>query len=184
MDDIFNQQFQSAVSQISMRMMQQAMDGLKSGASSSANVTQAPWTGTSATGSPSGGQFSDLIEQACRRYGVNPNLVSAVIQAESGFNPQAVSGVGAQGLMQLMPGTAQQLGVTNALDPAQNIDGGVHFLRQLLDHYSGNVSMAVAAYNAGPGAVDQYKGIPPYAETQTYVQRVMGYFENTHRWEV
>jgi len=119
------------------------------------------------------GQFASLIQETAARYGVDPHLVEAVVQAESSYNPNAVSSAGAQGLMQLMPGTARSLGVQDPFDPVQNVDGGVRFLRQLLDRYH-SVPLAVAAYNAGPAAVDYYRGVPPFAETQLYVQRVLG----------
>jgi len=118
--------------------------------------------------------FAPLIQQASQKCGVDPDLVTAVIDAESSFNPRAVSRVGAQGLMQLMPATARALGVTNPFDPAQNIEGGTRYLRQLLDQFGGNEALAVAAYNAGPHAVKKYgNNIPPYKETQNYVQRVL-----------
>lgn len=120
-----------------------------------------------------GSAFSEEIRETAMRYGVNPALVEAVIRMESAFNPWAVSRKGAQGLMQLMPGTASALGVRDAFNPRQNIEGGVRHLRYLLDRYPGNVSLALAAYNAGEGAVDSYGGIPPYAETRQYVQKIL-----------
>ena len=110
-----------------------------------------------------------LIMGKAERYGVPPSLVAAVVEAESAGNPNAVSPAGAQGLMQLMPATARRLGVADPFDPAQNIDGGVRFLREQLDTFDGNYPWAVAGYNAGPGAVQHAQDIPPYAETKAYV---------------
>lgn len=118
------------------------------------------------------GRYQDQIKNTAREYEVDPALVQAVIHAESAFNSQAVSSAGAQGLMQLMPATARDVGVSNALDAAQNIRGGVTYLSQMLSLYGGDIKLATAAYNAGPGAVRRYGGIPPYAETQAYVKRV------------
>ena len=117
--------------------------------------------------------LKDFISAASDKHQIDPDLIDAVIRAESGFNPKARSPKGAQGLMQLMPSTAAKLGVTDAYDPASNVDGGTQFLRELLLKYHGDVIKALAAYNAGPGRVEQYHGVPPYRETRAYVARIV-----------
>ncbi len=127
-------------------------------------------------------EFSPLVHEASQRWGVSPALVHAVITAESNYDPEALSRAGAMGLMQLMPGTARRFGVADPWDPEQNVHGGVRYLRELLDRFQ-NLKLALAAYNAGEGAVEQHGNqVPPYEETQTYVQRVMGlFFRNLDR---
>lgn len=112
------------------------------------------------------------IAEASRRHGVDEAIIRAIMHAESAYNPNALSRAGAQGLMQLMPATARRFGVTNAFDPRQNIDGGVRYLAWLLRRFNGDLTLASAGYNAGEGAVDRYKGVPPYNETRRYVERV------------
>ncbi len=119
------------------------------------------------------GRLDSLVRTTAQANAVDPRLVLAVIDAESHGDPAAVSRVGAQGLMQLMPGTAAEYGVFNSFDPVQNVDGGTRYLAHLLRRYRGNVKLAVAAYNAGPGAVDAAHGVPDYAETRAYVDRVV-----------
>ena len=120
-----------------------------------------------------GGDLRQAAALAARRHGLDPDLVMAVVSVESGFHPEAVSPKGAQGLMQLMPRTAESLGVADAFDPEQNLDGGVRHLGQLLAQYNGDVERALAAYNAGEGAVHRHHGIPPYRETRAYVKKVL-----------
>lgn len=122
---------------------------------------------------PPGSDLRALAVEAARRHGLPPELVLAVVAVESGFRPDAVSPKGAQGLMQLMPATAGSLGVADAFDPAQNLDGGSRHLGQLLTVYDGDLTRALAAYNAGEGAVQRHGGVPPYRETRAYVKKVL-----------
>ena len=121
--------------------------------------------------------IESMILQSAKKYGVDPRLVSAVAETESNYRPDAVSSAGAVGVMQLMPETASSLGVQNIYDPGQNIDGGVKYLKEMLSDFNGDVRKAVAAYNAGPQAVKEYNGVPPYAETQNYVNKVLDLYQ-------
>lgn len=136
------------------------------GAAPASNASSASWKGDPK-------DYDSMIADASKKYKVDENLVRAVIRQESAYNPKATSHCGAMGLMQLMPDTAKELGCANAYDPYQNIMAGTKYLRQLLDQFDGNMTKAIAAYNAGPGAVSHYGGLPPYAETQDYVTKVL-----------
>ncbi|WP_245688175.1 lytic transglycosylase domain-containing protein [Salimicrobium halophilum] len=121
----------------------------------------------------SSGDIDGIIREASEKFGVSEKLIRSVVQAESSFNPQAVSHAGAQGLMQLMPATAAGLGVEDPMNPKDNVMGGTMYLRDMLNRYDGDEQLALAAYNAGPGNVDKYGGIPPFEETQNYVRKVL-----------
>jgi soluble lytic murein transglycosylase-like protein len=151
--------------------------GAASGTSFQAQLAAAQQPAGQAAAASAGGPtaYDAEIAAAAQRHGIDPALLKALIRAESNFNPNAVSPAGAQGLTQLMPATARALGVTNPFDPAQAIDAGARYLRQQLDRFGGDERLALAAYNAGPGAVQRYGGVPPYAETQAYVERVLAY---------
>lgn len=126
--------------------------------------------------------LSSLIDEASRTHGVGPRLVTAVARRESAFDADAVSARGACGIMQLMPATARLLGVTDVFDPRQNVFAGARYLRSLLDAYKGDLDLALAAYNAGPGAVEKYNGVPPFAETRAYIASVRTLYEKSPRY--
>lgn len=159
----------------------QSMESLQYAGLNSVYVPESLQTAAStsmrASGASTSGKndFSDFIRRAAETYQLPENLISSVIKQESNFNSTAVSGAGAMGLMQLMPGTAKLLGVKDGFDPEQNIMGGAKYLRQMLNQF-GNVEMALAAYNAGPGNVRKYGGIPPFKETEQYVSKVLNYY--------
>jgi soluble lytic murein transglycosylase-like protein len=137
-----------------------------------ASTTLASTASTGPSALPAGTPYGAEITAAAQRNGLDPALLAGLIKQESGFNPNAGSPAGAQGLCQLMPGTARGLGVTDLHDPVQSIEGGAKYLAQQLKTFNGDVARALAAYNAGPGAVQRYGGVPPYAETQNYVRAV------------
>ena len=130
---------------------------------------------------PASVAYNDAIAEAATRYKLDPNLIRAIIHTESAFNPFAVSSAGALGLMQLMPDLAEELNVANPFDPRENILAGSRYLRDLLDLHHGNVNLAVASYNAGPGAVAKYRGIPPYHETRNYVKSVNHFIQDAKK---
>jgi soluble lytic murein transglycosylase-like protein len=140
-------------------------------AAGASGVASQPLQGAAASGAA--GEYEALINQAAARNGLDPAVLHGLIQQESGFDPNATSSAGASGLTQLMPGTASSLGVADPLDPAESIEGGARYLGGLMAQFGGNAEDALAAYNAGPGAVQQYGGVPPYSETQSYVAKVL-----------
>jgi soluble lytic murein transglycosylase-like protein len=127
--------------------------------------------------------YDRFIAEAAREYRLDPELIRAVMRAESAFNPMVVSRAGAQGLMQLMPALAEEMGVDDPFDPRQNIMGGARYLRSLLDRHRGNIPLSLASYNAGPTAVDRYKTIPPFRETRQYVKKITGFLADAHAEE-
>jgi soluble lytic murein transglycosylase-like protein len=169
--------FTSLISSLGSEFMalQQQLGGAVRSLFGSPSAVAAPASGTDTVSTLPGpiSPYDGIISKAAARHGVDPRLVRAVICQESGGNRTAVSPAGAMGLMQLMPQTAKDLGVNDPFDAAQNIEGGTQLLGSLIHRYGGRVDLALAAYNAGPGAVDRYGGIPPYAETHAYVDRII-----------
>ena len=170
-------ELQTMVAQMNAPATPAAAPAATAPASSFAGALAAAQTSPSAapvSGTGASSAFDAQINAAAASNGIDPALLKGLVSQESGFNPNARSGAGAVGLTQLMPGTAAGLGVTNPLDPAQSLQGGAKYLREQLDRFGGDEKLALAAYNAGPGAVQKFGGVPPYRETQNYVTSVMG----------
>lgn len=168
---------QTAMLQIMMQLLKELKELSRSTKAAATATGEWVTSGDRNISAANPSSFDKLIEDASGKYNLDPALVKAVIHAESNFNPRATSKAGAQGLMQLMPGTANGLGVQDSYNPAENVDGGTRLLKRLLNKYDQNVSLALAAYNAGSGAVDKYGGIPPYEETQRYVPRILSLYK-------
>lgn len=149
--------------------------GVKKGAYSTQNAS--PGAGVKNKGmvrrsEVSGAGLEAMVDRVAVKYGIAPELLNAVVRVESDYNPLAVSGAGAMGLMQLMPGTARSLGVKNPFDPLENLEGGARYLKAMFERFNGDLNLALAAYNAGPGAVEKYGGVPPYRETVSYLKKI------------
>ena len=163
---------QGAVSSTFATQLASAATATAAAPATATTSTTAGYLSPGASELPAGTPFGAEITAAAKKHGIDPALLAGLVKQESGFDPGAGSPAGARGLTQLMPATAAGLGVANVLDPIQNLDGGAKYLRQQLDAFGGDVTRALAAYNAGPGAVQRYGGVPPYAETQNYVRIV------------